>query len=212
MSQTWSDDVFNKAHAYDTDLGNMETNFAALKSMFSGGSAPSNTVAGMPWFDTADKILKLRNAANASWLGLMHGDTSQKIWVYRDSAIDGWAIDSSVSDKVLALKGGTTYTTGGVSTGGSWKVSGITAENESTHTHQVSAHDHGAATGYASISGLGESYFQTYADTGTNKHTHTISSQAAANTASTVAHTHTISQDSTWRVAASTGTLQYLDL
>ena len=128
MGQTWTTDCFAGAHEAQTDLQNMETNFATLKSLFSGTSAPSNTVAGMPWFDTTKKVLKVRNTTDAAWVGLMHGDTSQKMWVYRNAAMDGWAVDGAagIQDKVLAVKGGTTYTTG-AATAGSWTVSGITS-------------------------------------------------------------------------------------
>ena len=126
MAQSWTDDVYASGHVGDTDLQNMENNFTAIKSLFSGGSAPPNAVAGMPWFDTTQKVQKQRNAGNSAWIGLMHGDTSEKRLVYRDAAMDGYARDSGVTDKVLALKGGSTYTTGGA-TAGSWTLTGFNA-------------------------------------------------------------------------------------
>ena len=36
----------------------------------SGATAPATTVAGMWWFDTAAKVMKLRNATNDAWLDL----------------------------------------------------------------------------------------------------------------------------------------------
>jgi len=89
MSQTWTDDPFASGNVGQTDLQNMENNFLAIKSMFSGASAPSNPVAGMPWFDTAQKVKKTRNNDNDAWLGLFHGDASQKILVYDDSVLEG---------------------------------------------------------------------------------------------------------------------------
>lgn len=68
MSQTYTDDCFASGHAGLTDLQNMENNFAALKSAFSGVSAPPNPVGGMWWLDTTTHILKLRNEANDAWL------------------------------------------------------------------------------------------------------------------------------------------------
>ncbi len=70
MSQEYVDDCFDASHAVQTDMGNIEKNFAALKSCFSGSSVPANTVAGMWWFDTASNILKLRNEANNAWLSI----------------------------------------------------------------------------------------------------------------------------------------------
>ena len=68
MAQNFTDDCFDASHVGQTDLGNIENNFACLKSSFSGTSAPSNPVAGMLWYDTTNNLLKLRNAANNAWL------------------------------------------------------------------------------------------------------------------------------------------------
>ena len=68
MAQNFTDDCFDASHVGQTDLGNIENNFACLKSSFSGTSAPSNPVAGMLWYDTTSNLLKLRNAANNAWL------------------------------------------------------------------------------------------------------------------------------------------------
>lgn len=70
MSQSWTDDVYASGHVGDTDLQNMENNFAALKSTFSGATAPSNPVAGIFWYDTTAHILKQRNEANNAWLNI----------------------------------------------------------------------------------------------------------------------------------------------
>ena len=68
MAQNFTDDCFDASHVGQTDLGNIENNFACLKSSFSGTSVPSNPVAGMLWYDTTNNLLKLRNAANNAWL------------------------------------------------------------------------------------------------------------------------------------------------
>ena len=198
MSQGWTDDVFSGAHVGQTDLQNMENNFGCLKSLFSGLSAPANTVAGMPWFDVSTKkVLKIRNAANSAWLGLMHGDVSQKIWVYRNAAMDGWVVDSAVTDMVLAIKGGTTYITGGI-TAGAWTISGLTH----THTGTVSSTtvaDHATMTiANAALDFKdGDKY---PADIPHTAHGHTVTNADAS------------PSDSTWRPAAAVGTLQYLNL
>lgn len=67
MSQTYTADCYASGHTGATDLQAYEDNFAALKSAFSGTDEPSNTVAGMWWFDTTANILKLRNEANDAW-------------------------------------------------------------------------------------------------------------------------------------------------
>lgn len=223
MAQTWSDNTYQGDHNAATDLQNMENNFNTLKSLFSGAAAPSNTVAGMPWMDTTKKLLKYRNSANSAWLGLMHGDTSQKILVYRNAAMDGWAIDSGVTDRVIALKGGSTYTTGGA-TAGTWTISGLSHTHSTTgsHTHgngslYVSTY-HRHVNGSARSSGqYGLARAQTGAETGTAYYTDYQGSStqavggstATANAGSTSAGG---SHDGTWRPAAVVCTLQYLDI
>jgi len=200
MSQTYTTDCFAGAHVAQTDLANMEANFAALKSMFSGASAPSNTLAGCPWFDTTKKVMKQRNNADSAWLGLMHGDVSQKLWVYRNAAMDGWAIDSGVSDVVLALKGGSTYTAG-AATAGSWTISGI------VHAHVHWFQGSGAKfptlyPGYkvviagGAITSAGGTQGSGYDELDT------ITTDPAAG----------VTHDASWRPLAAVGTLQYLDL
>lgn len=70
MSQDWTDDCFASGHAAQEDLQNIEDNFACLKSLFSGASAPSSPVAGLLWLDTTNHLLMVRNEANDAWLTL----------------------------------------------------------------------------------------------------------------------------------------------
>jgi len=106
MSQTFTDDPYEQSYVADTSLVNYENNDLALKSMFSGAAAPSNLVAFMPWGDTA-KGLKRRNNDNTAWLVILSGDANQKMYVYRNDTCEGWVIDSAITDRVLAIKGGT---------------------------------------------------------------------------------------------------------
>ena len=59
MSQDFTDDSYDPDHVADTDMDNQETNDLALKSLFSGAAAPSNRVAGMPWHDTVNGLIKV---------------------------------------------------------------------------------------------------------------------------------------------------------
>lgn len=49
------------------DLNNALT---ALVSLSSGATAPTTVFAYMPWIDTANSLLKQRNAANSAWITL----------------------------------------------------------------------------------------------------------------------------------------------
>lgn len=68
MSQTYYDDVYSGSMAGATTLQRIENNFAAVKSLWSGSTAPSDPVAGMPWIDTTKHLFKVRNEANTAWL------------------------------------------------------------------------------------------------------------------------------------------------
>lgn len=68
MAQTYNDAVPASTRNALEDLTAIRNNFAALKSSFSGATAPPNPVAGMWWYDTTANILKLRNEANNAWL------------------------------------------------------------------------------------------------------------------------------------------------
>lgn len=211
MSQDWTANLYTQATEGDTTLSNMELMFATLKSLFSGASAPANTVAYMPWGDSTKKVVKRRDHGDSAWFGVMHGDVNQKIWVYRDSAMEGWAVDSSVTDTVLAVKGGSTYTTG-AATAGSWTISGL------SHNHQWYEYTTDGGDDYTWQSD-GSTTRTIYA-TGTRT-TGFSAISALTNWSGDITNqnlrvdcytkNNTVN-DSTYRPAAAVGTLQYLDL
>jgi hypothetical protein len=210
MTQTYVDNCFQSGNVGQTDLQNIENNFAAVKSNFSGASTPSNVVAGMTWFDvdsgTANEgVLKLRDDGNASWFGLFHGDTTQKVLVYRNTALDGWAIDGTagIQDTSIAIKGGATYTTAGA-VAGSWTISGIWSANDTStnHTHTISTDLTGGAYKLTFVSGV---------DGDVNnipEHNH----GGVTGSGGSYVHNHTILQNGLWRIRASVFTLQYIDI
>jgi len=226
MSQTYTDNCFQSGNVGQTDLQNIENNFAALKSNFSGTGAPPNAVAGMEWFDTdADTgnkgILKLRNN-DGTWYGLLHGDTTHRIPVYRNTAIDGWAVVAAAGDRLMAIKGGSTYTTGGASAG-SWTISGINTESAHYHTHNHQWYQSNAAdvddeswasngTTEVTISRMTKtsavSYIYAVDASGSNALGQDYWTKDGSETGT--AHTHT--HDGTDRLLAYVMTLQYIDI
>jgi hypothetical protein len=203
--QTWTTDCYDVSHTAATDLQAYEDNFASLKSLFSGASAPANTVAGMPWFYTTNKILEIRNNANDAWLGVLYGPATLKTWIYANTASDGWVIDATVTDRVLSLKGGANaYNANGGTNAGTWTIAGFTVGNASAdHTHSMgAAHTHGLTPtyGYGGSSEPAGNYWPP-ADT---------NSAGGGNTGTqSVTHNHTLTFDGTTRPAAAIGTLQY---
>jgi len=226
MSQTFTDDLYSQSTVADTTLTNMENNFAALKSLFSGSAAPSNLVGFMPWGDTtADhEILKRRNEANDAWLAVLSGDAGFKVWVYRNDTCEGWVIDSAITDRVLAVKGGSNaYNVNGGVNAGTWTQPGhtLTASEIPDHAHSGTVNSDGAHTHdvrtypYQESGGNGVSLQADSSGTFTD-----ISGAALSGGA----HTHTFTTDTdgggdgshnhgdTYRPAAAVGTLQYPDL
>lgn len=200
MAQDWADSIPTAANNALSDITAIRNNFACLKGLFSGADAPSNPVAGMPWFHTAKIALKLRNNANDAWLGIMQADASHKIWVYRNTAPDGWAIDSAVADRVLALKGGSgAYNVNGGTEAGSW-----TQPDGTLTVANLPAHDHGEGAGHTHGSftaNTGEFFGAALPQSANVPHTHN-------SVGSGTAHNHGTS----YRPYAAVGTLQYMDL
>ena len=226
MSQSWTEDVFATSHVGNTDLQNMENNFQVIKSLWSGGGAPANDIAGMPWFDTTKKLLKIRNNADSAWYGVMYGPATVKIWIYANAATDGWAIDAAVTDMVLALKGGAqAYNRTGGGSAGSW-----TQPDGTISVANLPSHSHGGYSGYYdvthghSFTGTTPSYgstgvdgaYGTYlsgqnnnllavgiSDSSSLNHRHTVAAEGSG-----TAHQH----GTTYRPTAAVGTLQYPDV
>ena len=225
MSQDWTSDCFAAGHVAQTDLQNMENNFLALHSCFSGAVQPAGAVEGQLWRDTAKKVLKQYNGA--SWFGMFHGDATQKILVYRNDLPDGYALEA-VTDKVIALKGGATYVAGGA-TAGSWTISGLSAADAGAHNH---SHNHqwyqsnaanvtdetfnnaGAEVNISKVAKSGPGYTGVLAGVSP-----TVGDVVAIDsytdldaTAASLAHTHVITQDGTARIAAAVVIMLKLDL
>jgi hypothetical protein len=186
MAQDWVADLYTTGTVGHTTLSNMELMFATLRSSFSGATGPASPVDGNLWYDSSAKEL-LKVYRNGAWAGVLCGSVSLKLWLYLNAAEDGWAIDATVTDRVLALKGGSTYTTGAANAG-SWTISGI--QNESAHTHPA---DSNYVDGWID-QGSGSNDCVGY-----HKHTITVSAGSA--------HSH--SHDGSWRISAAVGTLQY---
>lgn len=144
MSQTFTDDCFAGGHVAQTDMGNIENNFAAVKSSFSGSSAPADPVPFMPWGDTGNEIPRFRDVDDEEWLALMPCDDGDEgggakgyIWLYRNNTVDGMVVDTTVSDRVLAVKGGSN----------AYNVNGGITAGTAFSTLAGHAHPHGHAGG-----------------------------------------------------------------
>jgi len=66
MAQDYTTDCFSTAHVIETDMQNVEDNFEALRSNFSGSTAPASPVAFQFWANTSDSKIYIRTTAS-SW-------------------------------------------------------------------------------------------------------------------------------------------------
>ena len=108
MAQDYVDNVYDSTFEVQTTMANVEKNFAALKSSFSGAGAPSDPIAGMWWFDTTANILKLRNEANNAWQSVWDFANNKPIVTNNVSADFGAAL----KDPAAATAGLRTLGTG----------------------------------------------------------------------------------------------------
>ena len=138
MSQIFVDNLYDPAFTGGLTLGAMESNFATLKSNFSGTGSPGNPVAGMAWFDTNNNIKKVRDSGNSKWYSQLQGESTTKIWIYANTVQDGWVLDGAVTDQLIALKGGATYLTGGAIAGTwTWPSHTLVIAEMPAHRHGV---------------------------------------------------------------------------
>lgn len=137
MSQTWDSSAPATTNDWDDDIPAIKNKFDSLQSNFSGTGAPASPAGGQGWTDTGSTTHKRRNSANTAWLADLHGDANFKIPVYRNDTCDGWVIDTTVTDRVIALKGGSDAynVNGGTNAGTSWA-------NLEAHTHAMGDHNH----------------------------------------------------------------------
>jgi hypothetical protein len=163
VSQTYTANCFISDGVAQTDLANVETNFATLRSTNSGNAAPANAEAGLQWLDLTtgthgEQLLKVYNAggtvpAGNTWLAVLCGDVNTLVWMYRSNSCDGWAVSAACADKVLAFIGGS----GAYSTAG---LQGETWANLKAHTHTGGTHTHAH----------GDHVHQTYSSSGAGDH------------------------------------------
>lgn len=224
MAQNWDDNTYALNDVAADNLQQIEDNFAAVKSSFSGSSTPANAVPGMFWFDTTNKVLKVRNQADSAWLGIMTGNSSVKVWVYSNTAGDGWVIDTGApTDRVLALKGGSqAYNEDGGTQFGTW-----TQPSAALLVEHLPSHDHGGTTGNSlaphthGFSGTTPLYGASGIDGSYGSYLSGADKSSAANlgiASANADHSHSVSSEgsgsghnhgTTYRPYAAIGTLQY---
>lgn len=91
---------------------------AALASSNSGASAPATTFANQLWYDTSNKILKIRNAANTGWINLLRLDqTGSNAFPAPTNDTSVTAAGTTRSDATEVAKGVLVIASGSADTG-----------------------------------------------------------------------------------------------
>ena len=195
LFETWSD-TDNSSNVIDSALG------------FSDGTYtydfPTNGVAG--------------NAV------IMCGNSSTIVWMYLNAAPPGWKVTATGKDTVLAVyadSGDYAVAGGSADTSATWTIDGITAANESTHTHTGPSHSHTIQnSGTRSSSTLGDyvtvsdGKLRTFTTAGGGNIDYCVSGTTSAGTGASgpgLEHGHTATSNATWRPKASVGKLYQLD-
>ena len=101
MAQNWTDDTYGPTHTAESDLLNIESNFAAIKSAFSGSSAPTGPVAGQFWYKTDTDELKVYDGTQ--WRKIINTSTNK---VANAESVDGFSASATpTADTLLVLNG-----------------------------------------------------------------------------------------------------------
>jgi len=121
MSQVWTiPDINPSTTSPLTDITRITDGFETLRTVFSGASEPTETVAYMMWLDSSVNILKRRNADNDAWLFMLSftEDFVQTITTsYTTQEADAGTMilaDASASDIAVTLSAAATHTAGAI--------------------------------------------------------------------------------------------------
>lgn len=98
MSQAASIYTYLSTNVIATDLALIDSWLDALMSSNSGSSAPSNTVAGMPWLDTTNHLVKIRNEADSAWMPIWDTANGKPVLTNLSGDITGAMIASAIKD------------------------------------------------------------------------------------------------------------------
>ena len=134
---------------------------------------------------SAEALLYFARENAVGEIACLIGNASHKQWVYRNDTTPGWVIDSTVTDRVIGLKGGT----------GDYNVAGGTQAGSWSHTHSGGTVSGSTSTATAANRGAQDVDFYS-----TAAHSHTFSASV------------TIGTNSTFRPYAAIGTLQGPDM
>lgn len=77
MANEYYPDCFDPNHEVLDDQQKVETNFEALRTVFSSSSGPASPVPFQLWGNTTDNIIKIRNDINTGWFDIFDADSGE---------------------------------------------------------------------------------------------------------------------------------------
>ena len=213
MAQNFTPDWYELTFVADTAFQNAENNDNTLRSNFSGSNAPSNPIAGQQWFDIDTGTMKVREI-DSTWLAMLVGAATFRMWLYTNDQQRGMLIDATVTDVVIAFRGGNYGSSGGVVVG-NWSISGLTNSQEGNHSHRWKRYT--PNNDYTWDAAQGAILLQ--GNTVERQGIVVLVTQGNSNcqnsdyyTEETGQHLHLISHNALWRPQAAVGTMQYPNL
>lgn len=108
MAQTWDVDDISGTSSPADDRAKLTNGLEALRTVHSGTSAPSDTVAYMYWVDTTNGVLKQRDSGNTAWR--IRGTISENLSLAKTAAYTVTQTDRNVPILCNATSAGFTIT------------------------------------------------------------------------------------------------------
>jgi len=96
MANEYYPNCFDPAQPVQDDMQKVETNFEALRSVFSSSSGPASPVAFQLWASSSTNILQIRNSTNTAWYNVFDAANNEVIisdTVRKGSIVQGEDID-----------------------------------------------------------------------------------------------------------------------
>lgn len=96
MANEYYPNCFDPAQPVQNDMQKVETNFAALSSVFSSSSGPASPVAYQLWANSSAHMLLIRNNTNTLWYSVYNASTGEVFIadsVRKGSIVQGEDID-----------------------------------------------------------------------------------------------------------------------
>lgn len=218
MADQWNSNIPAMGNQLSADVPDIKENLEHAKDAFerifnsfsttAGGNATAKFNAATGFTDGTYNYLFPTNGVGASSV-IMLGNSSTVAWFYLNTAPPGWKALSTGADSVLAIAGGSgdyNVSGGNPDTANTWTIDGLSAANESSHTHTLATSGNSVTGTTSNNIGISSGAFVLVSENGGSAYAKPTTATGGGS-----AHNHTISQDASYRPKASVGKLFQLD-